>query len=85
MTNDSKLGMLAGVVGVIVAAVLFTKQPAQPTGAEPLAIQAVPTAIAPSGPPEAGPVAMSSTPVVRTRKDVDAKPTSRRSTYDDEP
>lgn len=82
MTNDSKLGMLAGVLGVVVAAVFFAKQPAQPVAAE---AQVAPTASAPGAPPDAVPAALPSTPVARTRKDVDARPASRQSGADEEP
>ncbi len=86
MTNDSKLGMLAGVLGVVIAAMFFAKQPSQPVGAEPQAKQQpAPTASAPGVPPEAGPAALPSTPVVRTRKEVDAKPASRQPNFDEEP
>ena len=45
MTNDAKLGMLAGVLGVIVAAVLFANAPpptaqSQPSAAGPPAKEA---------------------------------------------
>lgn len=89
MTNDAKLGMLAGVLGVVVAAVFFAKQPPQPPGAEPHArqppaAQVAPPA-APGAQPEAGLAALPSTPVPRTRKDVAARPTSRQAVADDEP
>ena len=87
MTNDAKLGMLAGVLGVIVAAVLFanTPQPAQPqpSAAVPPLKDAPPTAAA--TPPEASTAALPSTPVARTRKEVDAQPASRPSGADEEP
>src|SRR5262249_33640874 len=35
MTNDAKLGMLAGVLGVVVAAVVFNQHPPQPAPAQP--------------------------------------------------
>ena len=87
MTNDAKLGMLAGVLGVIVAAVLFANtpqpDPSQPSAAVPLAKDVPPTAAA--TPPEAGTAALPSTPVARTRKDVDAQPASRQGSADEEP
>lgn len=99
MTNDAKLGMLAGVVGVLFAAVFLTKPPAQPAApeppapaqahAQPAAVPSVPSA--PAVAPRAGavasaaPAAFPSTPVVRTRKDVPAQPTSRQSLADEEP
>ena len=87
MTNDAKLGMLAGVLGVIVAAVLFANTPpaapSQPSAAGPPLKEAPPTAAA--TPPEAGTAALPSTPVARTRKDVDAQPASRQGGADEEP
>lgn len=96
MTNDAKLGMLVGVVGVVLAAVFFTKQPAQPVSAEPQAqVQPVAVPSAPSVPvsaqaalvpqADAAPARFPSTPVVRTRKEVPAQPTSRQSLADEEP
>ena len=89
MTNDAKLGMLAGVLGVIVAAVLFADAPppppppSQPSAAVPPPKDAPPTAAA--TPPQAGTAALPSAPVARTRKDVDAQPASRQAGADEEP
>jgi hypothetical protein len=89
MTNDAKLGMLVGVLGVIVAAVLFTNsQPpqapqAQPNAPEPTAPTVATAAPAPEVRKESAPLA--STPVVRTRKDIDAQPASRPTGTDEEP
>ena len=87
MTNDAKLGMLAGVLGVIVAAMLFANAPppapSPPSAAVPPQKDAPPTAAA--TPPEAGTAALPSTPVARTRKDVDAQPASRPSGMEEEP
>lgn len=93
MTNDAKLGMLVGVVGVVVAAVLFGN-PAPPTPEPPAPAKAatvpasapVATAasIAPSELPRDRP-SLPTTPVVRTRKEADAQPTSRRPSDDEEP
>jgi hypothetical protein len=87
MKNDAKLGMLAGVLGVIVAAVLFANTPpptaqSQPGEANPSAKEkpAPPTATA----PEANTAALPSTPVARTRKDVEGQSTSRQA-GDEEP
>jgi hypothetical protein len=91
MTNDAKLGMLAGVLGVIVAAVLFTNAPpptaqsrpgavelpAQPKAAPPVATVAPPQARNASEP-------LASTPVARTRKEAEGQSTSR-SGADEEP
>jgi hypothetical protein len=98
MKNDAKLGMLAGVLGVIVAAVLFAKAPPPPdpthsgANADPPAKEkpaqpapATSTANTPAGPVEANTAALPTTPVGRTRKDVDAQPTSRPAGTDEEP
>jgi hypothetical protein len=93
MTNDAKLGMLVGVLGVIVAAVLFTNAspPAQsqPSAAElPAQQKAVaPTVVTVAPPPEvkSEKEPLPSTPVVRTRKEADAQPTSRPSGMEEEP
>jgi hypothetical protein len=88
MTNDSKLGMAAGVAGVIVAAVLLSNGPPQAaqskpgdgppkeklTGQPQLQAGTPPAAVAPE--PAAGSPALPSTPAARTRKDVDAQPAS---------
>ncbi len=98
MTNDSKLGMLAGVLGVVVAALLINKgdppRPAEPqptTKSTVLATPSKPLAARPESPNTANNSAtatggeVTSTPVVRTRKDVDAQPTSRQPGADEEP
>ena len=85
MTNDAKLGMLAGVLGVIVAAVLFANAPPPTAQSQPSAVGPPPTAAAPTATPEASTAALPSTPVGRTRKDVDAQPASRQAGADEEP
>ncbi|MBP3960521.1 hypothetical protein J8F10_35300 [Gemmata sp. G18] len=98
MTNDAKFGMLVGVLGVVGAAVFFAKPPAQPGAPDPQAKQqtSVQTALPANTPvatttpvahiqPDPGLAALPSTPVVRTRKDVEAQPTSRQSGSDEEP
>ena len=95
MTNDAKLGMLAGVLGVIVAAVLFAHAPppsaqsrpgVEPQGKENAATQpASPANAAPGALSGTNTAALPSTPVARTRKDVDAQPTSRQGGMDEEP
>lgn len=104
MTNDAKLGMAAGVAGVIVAAVLLSSAPPpaaqskpgagpDPPAEEKLAAQAQlqagtppPAAATPASPePEANTASLLSTPVARTRKDVDAQPASRPGGADEEP
>lgn len=94
MTNDAKLGMLVGVLGVVVAAVLFGNPAPQPTASEPPA-PAKPAALSASAPVAAA-VAIAppesprdrpplpTTPVVRTRKEADAQ-TASRPTFDEEP
>ncbi len=91
MKNDAKLGMLVGVLGVIVAAVLFANTP-QPSAQSRPGTDAktkdatTPTATAVPPPlPEANTAALPSTPVVRTRKEPDAQPASRSGTTDEEP
>ena len=86
MTNDAKLGMLTGVLGVVVAAVLFAQQPAAPSpppapdasAADPTKEKATPAA-------EPSTAALPSTPVVRAQKNLDAQPVSRATGSDDEP
>jgi hypothetical protein len=98
MKNDAKLGMLAGVLGVIVAAVLFAQTPppgapARPdTAGEPKGNPGPPpvaTATAPPAGEPARPAAdaapLASTPVPRTRKETEARPTSRGAGADEEP
>jgi hypothetical protein len=95
MKNDAKLGMLAGVLGVIVAAVLFAKTPPDaqprpgPTG-EPKAQETAPPTATATAPPTISPAApntaaLASTPVVRTRKETAARPTSRSGGTEEEP
>ena len=98
MTNDAKLGMLVGVLGVIVAAVLFTNAPppaqSQPSAAEAPAQKASAPTVAPVAPTavtvappqvKSDGDALPSTPVARTRKETDAQPTSRPSGAEEEP
>ena len=87
MTNDAKLGMLVGVLGVVVAASLFA-QPTPPSASEPpkpataavpvSTTVAAPTAVIAAEPPREAPV-LASTPVVRTRKEPAAQTASRLS------
>jgi hypothetical protein len=95
MKNDAKLGMLAGVLGVIVAAVLFANGPPSgtpgrpgPTSVEPNAKTGSPSAAAPavsSAAPAASAPVLASTPVGRTRKETDAQPTGRAGGTNEEP
>jgi hypothetical protein len=89
MTNDAKLGMLAGVLGVIVAAVMFanTPPPAQsrPEAADPRPPPKPAPTTATGTPPAIRDEALASTPVARTRKEVDGQSTSRTTGADEEP
>lgn len=83
MPNDAKLGLLAGVAGVIAAAVLFAQQPtappagpAAPVAVAPPATAALPVAVRPDPPPAAV--------VTGSRKEVVARPTSRPAAGDDD-
>jgi hypothetical protein len=92
MQNDAKLGLLAGVVGVIIAATISSKTPtalgtasAPPGGTSP---QSSPTANSQAKTRDAtAPVIMpgdlGSTPVVQAKKNVDGT-TASRSTSDEE-
>lgn len=86
MKNDAKLGMLAGVLGVVIAAVFFANPhpPAEAPAKPPAAVAADPQA-APGAQPEAGVAALPSTPVPRPRKEVAAQPTSRQVGAEEEP
>lgn len=88
MTNDAKLGMLVGVVGVVLAAVFLAQPPAPPAeAAPPVAAQPQPAAL-PSAPAAtataAKPPAFPSTPVARARKDAPAQPVGRYAVAADE-
>jgi 2-oxoglutarate dehydrogenase E1 component len=89
MTNDAKLGLLAGVLGVIVAGTLSANRPPQnatapaaPAAPEPKPARAAAAAPAAPASPGALPAALDSTPV-RTRPEPDATPTSRKANDDD--
>jgi hypothetical protein len=86
MPNDAKLGLLAGVLGVIIAATISGKAPTQlgTASSTPSAASAQPT----SGPkppakvndnatPALLPAELSTTPVIQTKKDVEATTTGR--------
>lgn len=94
MKNDAKLGMLVGVLGVIVAAVLFVNTPPPTAQSRPDAAgearqkdrpPATATATAVPALAPATPAALPSTPVVRTRKEPEALPASRSNLADEEP
>jgi hypothetical protein len=85
MSNDAKLGLLAGVIGVVVAALLAGTRPSgPPVGAGGVAPQAAskttPEAqsVAASPPaPAVFPADLTSAPMVRTRREPDVMPASR--------
>ena len=96
MPNDAKLGLLAGVLGVLVAAVVSVQRPTPPPGANTNPPPSAPAkAVANTAPkPDAEPAApprtpavlpteLPSTPVVRTKKEPDATPASRARNDDD--
>jgi hypothetical protein len=94
MPNDAKLGLLAGVLGVIVAAVVSadrqstppaTNSATPPKAEKPVAkSQAeVPGQRPAPASPAVLPTELNSTPVVRTRKEPDATPASRAHNDDD--
>ena len=86
MQNDAKLGLLAGVLGVIVAATISGKSPSAlntPTAPSSAASKSSPAALAQGRINEAAPAALptdlNTTPVSRTQKDVQAIATARQS------
>ena len=95
MPNDAKLGLLAGVIGVIAAAVLSANRPA------PAPVPAVPThASGPAAPriekplrardvvastPSAQPADPPSTPIVRSRREADGTRAARTPADDIDP
>lgn len=89
MPNDAKLGLLAGVIGVIVAASLTLSR--QPSGAPPPDQAAGPKQQAPADgnnlgvPPlaQTPPADPTATPVIRTKPETDATPTGRKPGNDD--
>jgi hypothetical protein len=94
MPNDAKLGLLAGVLGVLVAAVASVQRPTPPPGANTSPPPSAPAKPAPkpdanaepSGLPRTPavlPTELPSTPVVRTKKEPDATPASRARNDDD--
>jgi hypothetical protein len=101
MTNDAKLGLLVGVVGVVIASMMQVNRPPQPAAAavasptsprnaapkptpEPK-VTVKPTTAAPDSPvPAVLPGELTSTPVVRTKKDPDAVPAGRTTTKNDD-
>ena len=86
MQNDSKLGMLAGVGGVVVAAVLLSRNPpAVPSAPAPVVQSAAKAAPAPANAASMPPrTPAASTPVARGRPEIEGKTASRSSNEDDE-
>ena len=91
MPNDAKLGLLAGVIGVIVVAVMSANRP-QPatdpgvnTPDSPSTTAAKPAEDAKPAAPVARSPEPSSTPVVRTKKEPEGTPTSRTPMDDIDP
>ncbi len=85
MQNDSKLGMLAGVGGVVVAAVLLSRNPpAGPSAPAPVVQSAAKAAPAPANAAAVARVPAASTPVARGRPEIEGKTASRSSNEDDE-
>lgn len=89
MPNDAKLGLLAGVIGVIVAASISLSRP--PSGAPPPTQAAAPTekTVAEDS-TKSEPLTsedqksdLTASPVVRTKKDTAAMPASRKPGNDD--
>jgi hypothetical protein len=76
MPNDAKLGLLAGVIGVIAAAVLSANQPAprDPSGSVSISTHKVD----PHKPALAEPIEQHSTTIRRTRPDADGMPVNRK-------
>jgi len=85
MHNDSKLGLLAGVAGVVVAAVLAARNAAPPAAGSPSARAAAPATVRET---KANPVAngpTASTPVIaRGRSEIEGTTASRGNPDDDE-
>lgn len=77
MKNDAKLGLLCGVGGVVVSAVLLTQQPPAPQADEATrAVKQLPAAARPSE--SAAPAA------ARGKPEIEGRTTSRSARDDDE-
>jgi hypothetical protein len=73
MTNDAKLGLLAGVAGVVAAAVLY-----QPTGGAPAPPVQAAVSAQPANPPRvAGAVPPPRPAAASRRPEIDARAVSR--------
>ena len=100
MPNDAKLGLLVGVLGVIIASLVTVQRPplgpprasaAPPSAAakslaKPAPMPTPAASVDPAGSraPAELPVDLTSTPVVRTKRDTDATPAARTPTRDDD-
>ena len=88
MPNDAKLGLLAGVAGVVLAAALyFPGSPAGPPPPGPPAAAALPAVPVPSPVARATPQTPTAPPVAvvaGTRGELEARPTSRTTTPDED-
>jgi len=86
MHNDSKLGLLAGVAGVVVAAVLAARNPPGPASADSQSVRAAAPPIATES--KAGSLAKVPTPTTpvaaRGRAEVEGTTASRGNRDDDE-
>lgn len=83
MPNDAKLGLLAGVIGVIAAAVLSGNQPAprDPSGS----VSALNHKVAPHKPALAEPSEQPSTTIPRTRLEPGSTPVNHKPSDDIDP
>jgi hypothetical protein len=77
MPNDAKLGLLAGVIGVIAVAVFSANRPVPATVASPAA-SATAAPVAPPPPSVATRTEPATTPIPRTRKEPDGTPAGRK-------
>jgi hypothetical protein len=93
MPNDAKLGLLAGVVGVIIAATITGKSPTSlgtaistPSVASPQPSAALKNHAKANdvATPALLPAELSTTPVVRTKPDVEATATARTARKNEE-
>ena len=87
MHNDSKLGMLAGVAGVVVAGVLLSRNPPAAVAPAAATAQAGQAPAAPAATPaRPGPAkaAFAAAPADSSRPAIQATTTSRTATDDDD-
>ena len=84
MHNDSKLGLLAGVAGVVVAAILASKNPAAIPGPIAQASPGTPAATPTHAGPMAKPPIATTTMAARSRPELEGTTASRNSGDEDE-